>query len=68
MLNKCPDCGSTEIVLEQKTVFNDKSPLIKLFHKLRRNTRQSGLIRHKERGQLVFTCKACGKSGMIYVD
>lgn len=64
MIDKCPDCGA-KITLEPTTAYRGHSVIIKLLHKFLRSRSRTGVM---QRGQFVFTCKSCGKSGLICVD
>lgn len=64
MIDKCPGCGAS-ITLEPATTYGGDSALMKLLYKLLKST---SLTDSRRRGQFIFTCKVCGKAGMICVD
>jgi DNA-directed RNA polymerase subunit RPC12/RpoP len=65
MIDKCPECGSKDIVMEREPRLDRKSTFLHSLFGIVKNAVQPA--RHRK-GRFVFLCKSCGKSGLFFVD
>ena len=66
MLKYCPECGSDKITCEPVgTVNKDGSLGAKIVNMVTKLVRRGAGM---PRGQFVYQCKQCGKSGIIHLN